>query len=814
MKEYGTNELFETVRQAPTELSQQQVMEIITVLPTLPPPGSSWFNINLNSIIMTTTVVAIISTAVIWFTNPISPSELPGQEPEQQPTNLTTTQTQNGESKVPIDTIGPIMKLPPLNQSFSDAQQQSPPLSASKSKVTLTEQGETQMTTPIKPAKVTTTPQPSQISKPTSAPSGRAIKHSTHVADNTVEPLAATPAKGSSSIQLKKLKRKLLRELVKDDLIISKRNFNVLFYGTNEIYINSKKLDYENFKKYRTLLREYNVMSGPNKRVALDPKFIMVGDFTDQGFEGSALGQSMNINFISQGGIFREGLFGKPLKVVFLNNPDSQKPQSLLGSNASKETGLLNGEKKDNMMMYTEGKVQDAEENTRSASALTAKGPGEEKLFDDNIYVIGNAVTMTKKGVDEPPVALDSYSINQLKRDLYRYLVKDDLVKSNKADVNMTLGTGPFSINANNPFSTSMQERYAALFRSYGITLRPQLKILMSTDFIFVGEFGEDNFNGSVQGVLVKEKIEGSIFEKELGQYALFSEPNEPEEVATEQRSVQSFDRVRVSGLAVVYYSQGPEKDLRLEVSGMPIEDVITEVKQGELHVYTSPEKTFIGESIKVHVSSPAIKSIFVDDAAEFKGQTQITEETLKVSSFGAGAVELGVDVDRLHLVMDGGDIDVEGKATMERTDFLNDANDGQLDQSGLKVMKNWEPEEKISDSGVDLIRLKANLTDKLLDDGLIVSTREQVTISFSTTAVQVEGVALPDNLLISYLQLFKAYGLSLRNERKLFLSREFIVIADRNNGQFEFEMRGTNLSFSEQDTWEELEDDIFNRRD
>ncbi len=808
MKEYGKNELFETVRQAPTELSQQQVMDIITVLPTLPPPGSSWFNINLNSIIMTTTVVAIISTAVIWFTNPITHSELPGQEPE----NLSTIQ-QSGEEKE--DTIQVDPQPLAAKAAVPIIPEEAVPVSAPEPESADAPDQQVNTSTEVQKADelndslaaiakvdIQKVPEPLETSaSQEKAPDNLAITPGTaeEVSPETKKNTNNSPDKLLNDIQLRKLKRNLMKKLSQDKIIKNRRQYmTILEYTTSGITVNFKPLTVQQNAYYKGFLDRYGIKPGPDKRIVVESKFIMVGNFTDNGFLGSALGKSMNITFDGS-------------KVRFHGLLDQEK---ITTDPITSESDRKNNRNDSNMMFSTEGKVRDSEGNLLSAQRLTASGPDEGGIFEVDTHVIDNAVTMTNTGTDTNPVELSSLNINKLKRDLYRYLVKDDQVKSNKADINMTLGTGPFSVNANNAFSASMQERYAALFRSYGIALRPQLKILMSTDFIFVGEFGEDNFNGSVQGTLVKEKIEGSIFEEELGQYTLFGKSNKVEDAATEQRSVKSFDRVRVSGLAVVYYSQGPEKDLQLEVSGMPIEDVITEVKNGELHVYTSIDKTFIGESIKVYVSSPSIKSIFVDDAAEFKGQTQIAEETLKVSSFGAGAVELGVDVDRLHLVMDGGDIDIEGRATMERTDFLNDANDGQLDQSGLRVMKNWESEEKLSGSATDLIRLKANLTDKLLDDGLIGSTRANVTISFSTTGLQIDDEELSDNLLIGYLQLFKNYGLSLRNDRKLFMGREFIVIADRNQGQFEFQMRGTNLSFNTQDSWEELEEDIFNRRD
>jgi hypothetical protein len=45
-------------------------------------------------------------------------------------------------------------------------------------------------------------------------------------------------------------------------------------------------------------------------------------------------------------------------------------------------------------------------------------------------------------------------------------------------------------------------------------------------DFIFVGEFGEENFSGTVEGTLTRDSIRGSIFEEFLTRYPMFGSDN------------------------------------------------------------------------------------------------------------------------------------------------------------------------------------------------------------------------------------------------------------------------------------------------
>lgn len=837
MKEYGTNELFETVKEVPTELSRQQVMEMISVIPTLPPPGNSWFNINLNSIIMTTTVVAIISTAVIYFSNPESPAELPGQEPESS-ASVTIVADEPETQHLSEDTlkVEPVASIPgPKADTASRADQKPDPVpviqitDAKKSDETTSSpqpQTITQIPSTEESNKTTTamekvkklkegvsTKQSSVAIRTNPAPS-KSVVNSAPLADNE-----SGVSDDTEDIPLGKLKRALIRELYNDQIIPSKKPFmTVIEFKGPDVSVNFKALDKGHRDKYEGIFRKYQVSPGPNRHIVVDADFIMVGDFTRSGFLGSAKGKRMRISF-SDTTVFFNSMNkspGKGIKGKITYVPNGHKGESvtvfsdddkgLLGnSSRTNETGDNGG-----LMISTEGDLRDAEGNTRSALLLTR----EETDVDvdrDKSYEIGNAVTMTNTDVDSPPVELNSLKIDKLKRTLYRYLVSDGQVENNRSDVNMVIGTGPFRVNSNSNFTSVLQEKYTELFHTFGVELRPGLKILMSTDFIFVGEFGEDNFNGSVQGMLDKEKIIGTVFEEDLGQYALFGN-TKSDEVATENRPVEPFDKIRVSGLAVVYYTQERVKDLELTVSGMDIEDVITEVKDGELLVYTSPDKAINGESIKVFASSPVLTSIVVDDSGIFKSKSKIEGDKLKVSALGVGSVDLGVDVDRLHLIMDGGDIAVEGRAVMERTDFLIDANNGTLDQSGLRVLKNWKPGEKTSLGGNKLVNLKEKLAEKLFSDGFIESLRDKIAITFSTTSLEINKTEITVNKLIGYLQLFKEYGLALRNERRLYMGHDFIVIAERNEGRFEFEMRGNNLNFSAQDTWEELEEDIFNR--
>ncbi len=77
------------------------------------------------------------------------------------------------------------------------------------------------------------------------------------------------------------------------------------------------------------------------------------------------------------------------------------------------------------------------------------------------------------------------------------------------------------------------------------------------------------------------------------------------------ERIIPAFHALQVSGLAVVYLARtGNTHQVKLVVSGISPEDVITTVKEGVLTVTTLG--THHGEHIQVYVSSPSVKSITV----------------------------------------------------------------------------------------------------------------------------------------------------------------------------------------------------------
>lgn len=146
----------------------------------------------------------------------------------------------------------------------------------------------------------------------------------------------------------------------------------------------------------------------------------------------------------------------------------------------------------------------------------------------------------------------------------------------------------------------------------------------------------------------------------------------------------QEFEAIKVSGIAVVHYTQGTKTNIKVTVAGMPRKDVITKVENGVLIVTTRGNHS--GETIDVQVTAPAVKTIEVDDAAEFYSKKIIKAEALKIAVHGSGAAEVKLDVENLSVYMNGGDLRLAGKVNKQKVTRSQRSEHGELDDYFLTV--------------------------------------------------------------------------------------------------------------------------------
>lgn len=96
--------------------------------------------------------------------------------------------------------------------------------------------------------------------------------------------------------KLKKLKRVLQRNLVKDNLIPSKSVLVKIELPTNQVIVNGKALEGKLLEKYEKIFLQYGVEHGEKRGVHFNPEFIKVGDFYETCFLGEMEGRA-KLNF-------------------------------------------------------------------------------------------------------------------------------------------------------------------------------------------------------------------------------------------------------------------------------------------------------------------------------------------------------------------------------------------------------------------------------------------------------------------------------------------------------------------------------------
>ncbi|TMM52128.1 hypothetical protein FEE95_20795 [Maribacter algarum] len=148
---------------------------------------------------------------------------------------------------------------------------------------------------------------------------------------------------------------------------------------------------------------------------------------------------------------------------------------------------------------------------------------------------------------------------------------------------------------------------------------------------------------------------------------------------------IPEFNSIFVSGVAKVFFTQEEAKEITMKLSGDPFPQVIRKVTNGRLEIYTEGEAR--NEVVELYVSNPNLASIVVADRAEFYVTKSITEEKLEITVSDFGAATLEVDVKKVSIYMNGGDLQISGKTNDQQIRKSGDSDRGTLDNEELKVI-------------------------------------------------------------------------------------------------------------------------------
>ncbi len=133
--------------------------------------------------------------------------------------------------------------------------------------------------------------------------------------------------------------------------------------------------------------------------------------------------------------------------------------------------------------------------------------------------------------------------------------------------------------------------------------------------------------------------------------------------VTTEERSIDSFDKIDISGHFEVFINQGKTEKVEIEADQNLIELIETETKNNTLYI-KSKEPIGDAESLKLYITVVSIEDIDISGAVELNSKGTIEAENLEIDISGAADVNLGVDVVSLAMDMSGAsETTLRGKA-------------------------------------------------------------------------------------------------------------------------------------------------------
>jgi hypothetical protein len=135
---------------------------------------------------------------------------------------------------------------------------------------------------------------------------------------------------------------------------------------------------------------------------------------------------------------------------------------------------------------------------------------------------------------------------------------------------------------------------------------------------------------------------------------------------ASEDRPVGHFSKLTVRGGIDVYLSQSTEESLEIEVEGIDLDDVVTEVDGDELTLSRKGQRgfSFFGDGeIKAYVTFVQLTAISASGGSDIRGRTDIEADRLSVDASGGSDVDLDVQAQSLEFRLSGGsDLNVSGR--------------------------------------------------------------------------------------------------------------------------------------------------------
>lgn len=138
---------------------------------------------------------------------------------------------------------------------------------------------------------------------------------------------------------------------------------------------------------------------------------------------------------------------------------------------------------------------------------------------------------------------------------------------------------------------------------------------------------------------------------------------NKGGKISKEDRTVSSFTKVSVSGGIDLMISQGNSKTITVEASENAIDNLVTEVKNGQLKIYFDKNMRRVKKAM-VFITVNDLEKISASGGSDIESKGKLQFDELSIHSSGGSDVELDLEVKHLDCHTSGGsDVDLDGSA-------------------------------------------------------------------------------------------------------------------------------------------------------
>lgn len=183
-------------------------------------------------------------------------------------------------------------------------------------------------------------------------------------------------------------------------------------------------------------------------------------------------------------------------------------------------------------------------------------------------------------------------------------------------------------------------------------------------------------------------------------------------DVVKKERKAGNFDGLRVSSGIDVYLKQTGNESIVVEADENLHEYIITEIKNGVLHVY-SDANIRRAEMKRVYVTMDKINSLKTSSAGDIIGETPVKTDNLELAASSAGDIKLEVYAKEIEInISSSGDITLTGEADMLDASL---SSAGDLNAYGLDVR---EADVSASSAGDADINVSERLTARASSAG------------------------------------------------------------------------------------------------